>query len=67
MHAMIGTIAEIAGLYVLLSAGTQLLPQRFRLNNYKLWMRGTLALWWLSLLSGSTTYAIWYAPFLFRG
>ena len=66
VHATVGTVAEIAGLFVLLSAGTKLIPPRFRMKNYKLWMRGTLALWWLSLLLGSTTYAVWYVPRLFR-
>lgn len=66
VHALSGTVAEIAGLFVLLSAGTKLLPPRFRIDDYKLWMRGTLALWWFSLLLGSATYAIWYFPILFQ-
>ncbi|HXQ97864.1 MAG TPA: hypothetical protein VN774_05440 [Candidatus Limnocylindrales bacterium] len=64
-HAALGSIAEIAGLYILLSAGTSVLPEKFRLSNYKLWMRTVLALWWLVLLLGFATYARWYAPHLF--
>ena len=29
-HAALGTITEVAGLYILLSAGTRILPERFR-------------------------------------
>lgn len=64
VHAVIGTVAEITALFVVLSAGTKLVPQRIRIKNYKLWMRGTLAFWWLSLLLGTATYAIWYIPLL---
>lgn len=64
-HAALGSIAEIAGLYILLSAGTSVLPEKFRLSNYKLWMRTVLALWWIVLLLGFATYARWYAPHLF--
>jgi uncharacterized membrane protein YozB (DUF420 family) len=65
-HAALGAIAEIAGLYILLAAGTRILPARFRITRYKLWMRTLLALWWVVLLSGFATYARWYVPDLFR-
>lgn len=61
-HAVLGTIAEVGGLYILLAAGTTILPQRYRLTRYRLWMRGELVLWWLVLLLGMMTYARWYAP-----
>ena len=60
LHAALGTATEIAGLYILLAAGTNLLPQRFRMTRYKLWMRGVLASWWLVLLLGLATYGRWY-------
>jgi uncharacterized membrane protein YozB (DUF420 family) len=60
-HAVLGSIAEIGGLYLVLAAGTKLLPQRFRLAEYKRWMRGVLALWWVVLLLGLATYIRWYA------
>jgi uncharacterized membrane protein YozB (DUF420 family) len=65
-HAALGSVTEAAALYIVLSAGTNLLPQRLRFTNYKLWMRSLLALWWLVLLSGLATYARWYGPDLFR-
>jgi uncharacterized membrane protein YozB (DUF420 family) len=65
-HAALGAIAELAGLYVLLAAGTSVLPRRFRITNYKLWMRTVLALWWVVLLLGMATYARWYVPYYTR-
>jgi uncharacterized membrane protein YozB (DUF420 family) len=65
-HATLGSITEIAGLYILLAAGTNVVPQRFRITNYKLWMRSVLALWWLVLLLGLATYVRWYVPGVFR-
>ena len=64
-HAALGTIAEMAGLYILLAAGTSVLPEKFRITKYKLWMRTVLVLWWVVLLSGFATYARWYVPHLF--
>jgi hypothetical protein len=65
-HAALGSIAEIGGLYVLLSAGTKVLPPKFRMTEYKLWMRCVLVLWWFVLFLGVATYTHWYAPHLFR-
>src|SRR6202795_2898407 len=64
-HAALGTITEIAGLYILLAAGTNVLPERVRITRYKTWMRTVLVLWWLVLLLGVATYARWYVPRLF--
>jgi uncharacterized membrane protein YozB (DUF420 family) len=61
-HAALGMVAEVGGLYILLAAGTTILPQRFRLTRYRLWMRGELVLWWIVLLLGMMTYARWYVP-----
>ncbi len=61
-HAALGVIAEIGGLYILLAAGTSLLPRRLRLTRYRFWMRIVLAAWWLVLLLGMATYARWYVP-----
>ena len=65
-HATLGTITEIAGLYILLAAGTSILSEKFRFTKYKLWMRTLLVLWWFVLLLGLATYARWYVPHLFR-
>jgi uncharacterized membrane protein YozB (DUF420 family) len=66
VHAALGSITEIAALYILLVAGTNLVPQRFRVTNFKLWMRTVLVLWWLVLILGLATYVRWYVPGVFR-
>jgi uncharacterized membrane protein YozB (DUF420 family) len=66
MHGALGTITEFAGLYILLSAGTSLLPETLRITRYKVWMRSVLVLWWVVLLLGMATYTRWYVPNLFR-
>ncbi|MGA3090984.1 MAG: hypothetical protein ABSD75_20450 [Terriglobales bacterium] len=63
-HAALGSIAEICALYILLSAGTKILPSRLRITEYKLWMRSVLLLWWLALSLGLATYSRWYVPHL---
>jgi uncharacterized membrane protein YozB (DUF420 family) len=65
-HAALGTITEIAGLYILLAVGTSVLPEKFRITRYKAWMRTVLVLWWLVLFLGFATYSRWYVPHLFR-
>lgn len=65
-HAAIGTVTELAALCILLSAGTSVLPERFRITKYKAWMRTVLVLWWVVLLLGFATYARWYVPHAFR-
>lgn len=59
IHAALGTLAELLGLYVVL-VGTKLLPETLRFTNYKAWMRTTLALWWITILFGVGTYYFWY-------
>lgn len=59
-HAALGVVAELAGLYVILAAGTNVLPKRLLLRNYRAWMRATLILWWVVLLLGVATYVRWY-------
>jgi uncharacterized membrane protein YozB (DUF420 family) len=65
-HAALGTITEIAGLYILLAAGMSVLPEKFRITKYKRWMRTVLVLWWFVLLLGLATYARWYVPRFLR-
>jgi len=60
VHAGLGTIAELLGLYIFVVAGTNILPKRLRFTRYKPWMRTALALWWLVLLLGVATYLRWY-------
>ncbi len=65
-HAALGSVVECGGLYILLAAGTKLLPEKLRITRYKLWMRSVLLGWWVVLLLGLATYARWYIPHLFR-
>jgi hypothetical protein len=60
VHATMGCIAELLGVYVILVAGTRILPERLRFIYYKPWMRTALVSWWLALLLGVTTYVRWY-------
>jgi uncharacterized membrane protein YozB (DUF420 family) len=64
-HAALGTVTELAGLYILLSAGTSVLPEKLRITKYKAWMRTVLVLWWVVLLLGFATYGRWYVPHFF--
>lgn len=59
-HGVLGIVAELFGVYILLVAGTKLLPLRLRFTRYKLWMQAALAVWWLDLLLGLATYLRWY-------
>lgn len=70
IHAALGTLVESLGLYVVLVAGTRILPEGLRFRNYRLWMRTTLALWWAVVVLGVGTYYVWYvrpAPGTARG
>ena len=60
-HGVLGAVAELFGLYILLVAGTNILPRSWRLHRWKLWMRVELALWWVVLLLGIGIYYNWYA------
>ena len=55
-----GAAVESLGVYVILVAGTNLLPERLRFRRYKLWMRTLLGLWWLVLVLGISTYYFWF-------
>jgi uncharacterized protein (TIGR03382 family) len=43
-HATLGSVTEIVALYILLAAGTGVLPEKFRITKYKAWMRTVLVL-----------------------
>jgi len=59
LHALLGTIAQLLGLYIVIRAGTNLLPEKLRFQNYKAWMRTTLVLWWSVIIIGIATYWAW--------
>jgi uncharacterized membrane protein YozB (DUF420 family) len=64
IHALLGAAAELLGLYIVIVAGTRVLPQSMRFRNWKRWMRTELVLWSIVLLIGVGTYYTWYvAPF----
>jgi uncharacterized membrane protein YozB (DUF420 family) len=62
VHGFLGAVTELLGLYILLVAGTNLLPETWRFRRWKLWMRVELALWMAVLLGGIGTYFVWYGP-----
>ena len=55
-HVVAGTVALLVGIYVVLVAGTSLVPDALRFGNYKAWMRTLITVWWLALLLGVLTY-----------
>ena len=64
LHAVLGIVAELLGLYIVVVAGTNVLPGWLRFENWKRWMRTELVLWAIVLLTGLGTYYTWYvAPF----
>ena len=63
-HAALGLAAELLGLYIVLVAGTNVLPARLRFRDWKQWMRAEFVLWLVVVFSGVVTYCAWYmAPF----
>ena len=60
IHGLLGLAAEGLGIFIILVAGTKLVPERLRFGNWKRWMRAELLLWWTTLLSGIVTYYVWY-------
>ena len=64
VHAGLGTVAELLGIYIVLVAATKVVPPSLRFTEWKRWMRIELALWLLALTWGVGTYYEWYvAPF----
>jgi uncharacterized membrane protein YozB (DUF420 family) len=64
IHGFLGIAAELLGLYIVIVAGTNVLPQWLRFNHWKWWMRTELVLWVIVLLAGMGTYCAWYVrPF----
>jgi plastocyanin len=55
-HGVLGIITEGVALYLILLMRTRLIPKQFRLANFKLAMRATLALWTVLVLLGIGIY-----------
>jgi len=60
LHALLGITAELLGLYIVIVAGTSVLPEWLRFKDWKRWMRTELVLWSVVLLTGVGTYCVWY-------
>jgi uncharacterized membrane protein YozB (DUF420 family) len=60
LHGILGAAAEILGLYIVIAAGTNVLPKAWRFARWKLWMRVEMALWGVVLFTGFGTYYVWY-------
>ncbi len=60
VHGILGAVAETLGLYIVLAAGTDVLPRAWRFTRWKLWMRIEMALWGVVLGNGLGTYFVWY-------
>jgi hypothetical protein len=60
LHAAIGTLTVIAGLWLVLQMN-DVLPERVHLRGWKALMRMTLAGYWAVALLGLATYYLWYA------
>jgi uncharacterized membrane protein YozB (DUF420 family) len=61
IHAVVSGIAQVLGLYIILVAGTGIVPRGLRFSRYKLWMRTELVLWWIVLALGGGLYYVWYS------
>jgi plastocyanin len=55
-HAIAGSVAELLGMYIVVSAGLVWLPRRLRIANYKRWMRVTLGAWLVAVALGAWTH-----------
>jgi hypothetical protein len=62
---VLGTIAEVLGIYIVAVAGTKIILKRLRFTKWKPWMRTEFVLWMIVLITGLGTYCAWYLA-LFR-
>ena len=60
LHSCVGALAWLMAFYVVLVAGTPLIPRRFCFSNYRRWMCTVFVLWWAAFLSGCLVYYQWY-------
>ena len=57
-HGVLGTAVVLLGAYVILVAATNVVPERLRFRNYRLWMRTLIGLWWSAIAIGIWTYIV---------
>ena len=60
VHAVIGSITFLFGIFVVLRANKLLVPKAWRFENYKLFMRTAYALYMLTTLIGIAVYLVTY-------
>jgi hypothetical protein len=60
LHAFIGTSAWFMAFYVVLVAGTPLIPRKLRFSNYRRWMWTVFLMWWAAFLLGCRSYYLRY-------
>jgi uncharacterized membrane protein YozB (DUF420 family) len=60
LHSLIGALAWLVAFYVVLVAGTSLIPRKFRFSNYRRWMWIVFMLWWVAFGLGCVVYYRWY-------
>jgi uncharacterized membrane protein YozB (DUF420 family) len=56
LHVALSTIVVLLAVWVILVAGTTLVPARLRFSDYKTWMRTLLTLWWIAIVFGVAVY-----------
>jgi len=66
VHGVLGTIAEIMGIYLIIRMRTKWLPRRWRIKNFKPLMRTTLGLWTVLVALGVVIYADRYLDVTFE-
>jgi plastocyanin/uncharacterized membrane protein YozB (DUF420 family) len=66
VHGVLGTIAEVLGIYLIVRMRTKWLPKRWRIKNFKLLMRTTLGLWTVLVVLGVVIYADRYLEVTFE-
>ena len=60
VHSVLGTAVEVYAIYLIARMRTGWIPERFRVRNFALAMRATLALWTVVFLLGVWIYAEQY-------
>lgn len=60
LHSLVGALAWLMAFYVVLVAGTPLIPHKLRFANYRRWMWSAFLLWWTAFGLGCLLYFLWY-------
>lgn len=60
LHSLVGAVAWLVAFYVVLVAGTPVIPRKLRFSNYRRWVWMAFVLWWAVFLLGCAVYYCWY-------